>query len=40
MMVLSVETLHTVDGSEIPNKHLGCKKKTLNNGISTTKLNW
>ena len=30
----------TVDGSEIPNNHLGCKKNPVNSGISTTNLNW
>ena len=29
----------TVDGSEIPNNHLGCKKKTVNNGINYH-INW
>ena len=26
--------IDTVDGSEIPNNHLGCKKKTVNNWIN------
>ena len=32
--------LPTVDGSEIPNNHLGCFFNPVNNGISTTNLNW
>ena len=29
---------HTVDGSEIPNNHLRCKKSLVNNGIHPRKL--
>ena len=31
---------HTVDGSEILHHRLDVLKKTVNNGISTTNLNW
>ena len=31
---------HTVDGSEIPNNHLGCKKKCKKIGFQLPTLNW
>lgn len=37
---LSFTGVHTVDGSQIPNNHLGCSPNLVNNGRSTANLNW